>query len=380
MNRWQTAAILGMALGTSVPAGAVEVELDSDALNPSARCGSCHVEIYTMWRRSMHSLAVSDPIFEASFMRAYWETAGEAAPFCLRCHAPAAILSGDLELREAVSREGVTCDFCHSIDAVDLERKDRPFQVVLDGAKRGPLADAESPVHGVVQSKLHESAELCAGCHEYTNEAGVPILSTYTEWKASPQAAEGKSCQHCHMPLEPGETVRPSVRQTERGMINLHNISGMHSSEQVRRAATAKLLSITRDNWNRAVVRVEVANVGSGHSIPTGLPTRKLRLEVVVFAGERAVKRFERVYQKTLVDEHGNEITEDHRAMLDARNLRQDSRLAAGERRVEEFVADEPSGLELSAEMRLHYLYEPQVLTREKISIEIASDDSSDPR
>jgi nitrate/TMAO reductase-like tetraheme cytochrome c subunit len=376
MNRWRKAAILWIALGTSLPAGAVEVQLQQDALNPSARCGSCHVEIYTMWRRSMHSAAWTDPIFEASYMRAYLETAGEAAPVCLRCHAPAATLTGDLEVQKPVSQEGVTCDFCHSIDAVDLERMDRPFDIVLDGAKRGPLADADSPVHGVVKSKLHESAELCAGCHEYTNEAGVPILSTYTEWKASPHAAEGKTCQHCHMPLEPGETVRPGVRETERGMINLHNISGMHSSEQVRRAATAKILSVGRDEWNRAVIRVEVANVGSGHSIPTGLPTRKLRLEVVLFAGGREVQRFERLYQKTLVDEDGLEITEDHRAMLAPRSLRSDSRLAAGERRVEEFVAAVPPEQELRAEMHLRYLYQPKILTRETISIDIASDSS----
>lgn len=380
MNRRQAAAILSICIGSSLPVGAVDVELRTDALNSSARCGSCHVEIYSMWRRSMHSASWSDPIFAASYMRAYWETAGDAAPICLRCHAPAATFSGDLELKEPVSRDGVTCDFCHSIEAVDLERKDQPFRIVLDGAKRGPLGDADSPAHGVVRSNLHQSAELCAGCHEYTNEAGVPVLSTYTEWKASPQAAEGKTCQNCHMPLEPGETVRASVRKIERASINLHDISGMHSIEQVRSAATAKILSVGRDEQNRAVVRVEVANIGSGHSIPTGLPTRKLRLEVVLFAGGREVRRFERLYQKALVDEHGLVITEDHRAMLEARSLRQDSRLEPGERRLEEFVAPAPSGLELGVEMNLRYLYEPKILSRQTISIEIAADHSTDGR
>jgi hypothetical protein len=338
------------------------------------------MDIYSMWRRSMHSRAVLDPIFEASYMQAYLDTAGEAARICLRCHSPTTTLTGDLELREPLSREGVTCDFCHSVAAVDLGQRDRPFRVVLDGAKRGPLADAASPVHGVVKSKLHESAEFCAGCHEYTNDLGIPILSTYTEWKASPQAAEGKTCQHCHMPLQSGETVRAGVRKIDRGSINLHNISGMHSSEQVRAAATAKLLSVERDEHNRAVIRVEVANVGSGHSIPTGLPTRKLRLKVVLFAGGREVRRFERLYQKELLDDSGLLIKEDHRVMLDARILSRDSRLGPGERRLEEFIAPVPPGQELRAEMTLHYLYEPNILTREKLSIEIATDNSPGTR
>jgi hypothetical protein len=379
MIRWQSAAILCVV--TTAPLyGGAEGELQTGTFNASELCGECHEEIHAMWKRSMHSAAFSDPIFQASFMRAYWETRGEAQQVCLRCHAPVAALTDDLTLSNPVSSEGITCDFCHSVVAVNLERNDQPFEIANDGVKRGPLADAESPVHGVAKSKLHESAELCAGCHEWNNKAGVPILTTYSEWKASPQAAEGKTCQHCHMPLTPGETVRSGLTDLPRESINLHNISGMHSVEQVRKAATARIVAIRKRNSNTAVVEVQVANVGSGHSIPTGMPTRRLVLEVVLYAGDREIRRFERVYQKTLVDEFGQLLVEDHRALLEAHRIQDDTRLRPGERRLERFVSIVPQGESIRVEARLHYVYEPRLLTRETIQIEITSDGASSPR
>jgi hypothetical protein len=227
----------------------------------------------------------------------------------------------------------------------------------------------------VARSELHESSELCGGCHEYANENGLLVLSTYTEWKESPQAAEGKTCQHCHMPMMPGETVEPSFR-VRRGGINLHNISGGHSREQVRKAATVKIIGVNRKGPELAEVEVVVANVGSGHCIPTGMPTRKLTLEVLLFLEERRIHRFERRYERVLMDEQGQIIVQDHRAMLEAKTVHQDSRLRPGERRVEKFVAAVPPKGALQARAKLTYVYEPEIFSRVKMSIEMASDRS----
>ena len=347
-------------------------EVQTGVLNESAVCGECHEEIYAMWQRSMHSASLSDPIFQASYMRAYYETQGKAKAICLRCHAPVAFFTNDLDLERPASREGITCDYCHSVVSVDLNRRHQPYEIALDGVKRGPLADAASPAHEVASSELHLSAEFCAGCHEYANDAGLPIFTTYSEWKLSPQAAEGKTCQHCHMPLQKGNTVRPGLG-VDREEINLHNISGGHSPEQIRRAATAKVLRVERQQPTSAVVEIEVANVGSGHSIPTGLPTRKLVLEVVVYVGGRPVRHFKRYYQRTLLDADRKLITEDHRVILDARSVLEDNRLRAGERRLERFVTSVPSRGSLRVEMTLRYLYEPMLLSPEEMSVEITS-------
>ena len=347
--------------------------IESKAFNPSSRCGECHQEIYAMWRRAMHSRATSDPIFEASYNQAYRYTAGKAKEICLRCHAPVAVQTGDLEMLNPISREGVNCDYCHSVVSVDLQKRDQPIKIVLDGVKRGPLRDATSPAHKVARSPLHQSSEFCAGCHEYKNSNGVDVLSTYSEWKASPQAKEGKTCQICHMPLTPGETV-PASLAPPRGNINLHNVTGGHSIEQVKKAAKVRILQVERKAGNAVEIKVEVANNGSGHSIPTGMPTRRLILDVVLFAGGREVTRFQREYQKKLLDKEGKLIIEDYRTVLDAQTVMEDNRLRPGEKRVEQFEAVILPKGPLGVEATLHYLYEPKVLMPQPMSIDMASD------
>jgi len=119
-----------------------------------------------------------------------------------------------------------------------------------------------------------------------------------------------------------------------------------------------------------------VANVGSGHSVPTGLPTRKLVLEVALLVDGKLVRQFERTYQRALLDRQGNRIVDDHRVILEAHTLLEDNRLRPGERRIEQFVTSVPPQGRLSAEMRLRYLYQPQLMMREDMSISIASEKS----
>lgn len=366
-------AVVLALLGGAPAVTAQTVKVKPGALTSSAICAQCHQEIHSMWRRSMHGKSFSDPIFQVSYMRAYLETGGKARRTCLRCHAPAAALTGDLEVADPISREGITCDYCHSISAVDLSRSSGPFEVHLDGIKRGPLGDAHSPAHEVARSPLHESAEFCAGCHEYTTPQGLTVFSTYSEWKASRYAKEGRPCQSCHMPSMPGSTVRADlgVRRRE---INLHNISGGHSADQVRRAASAKILRVERESPDRAVVEVEVANVGSGHAIPTGLPTRKLVLQVLLLVDGREVQHFDRTYQRTLLDREGMRIVDDHRTILEGYKLLDDTRLQPGERRIERFAAPVSTRGRLGAEIHLDYVYRPELLHREQMSISIASE------
>lgn len=368
---WPTLTAV-LTITTALAASKPVEGLSPAELNPSARCGECHEEIYGMWKRSVHGSSYTDPIFAASYMRAYLETGGKAEQICLRCHAPAVALTQDPSRRGDASREGISCDFCHSIVSVDLSKPDQPYEIKIDGVKRGPLGDARSPVHAVARSATHQSSEFCAGCHEYSNADGLPIFTTYSEWRLSPQAGQGKTCQSCHMPWTPGRTVRAGLG-VNRSSINLHNISGMHSSEQVRSAATAKILKVGRENGS-GVIEVEVANVGSGHSIPTGLPTRRIVLEAVLYLDGIEVRRFERNYQRVLLDADGQPISEDHRTVLAARKLKEDTRLRPGEHRHEKFFASVPADGRLEAEVRLRYLYEPELLSREKISIEIVDE------
>jgi hypothetical protein len=88
----------------------------------------------------------------------------------------------------------------------------------------------------------------------------------------------------------------------------------------------------------------------------------------------REARRFERVYQKVLLDASGEIITEDYRAFLDSRKLLQDTRLLPGEHRQEKFVASVPAKGVLQAVVNLRYSYEPLLLSRQPIRIDMAAE------
>jgi hypothetical protein len=378
LKRWFVTFIAIFVLSVSIQFSTAESTdgvIKAGVVNSSESCGSCHAEIYDMWKRSLHAGAVTDPIFDVAYSRAYRQTAGEAKNFCLRCHAPVAVINRDLELRNPNSLEGVTCDFCHSISKVDLDNPENPYKITLDGVKRGPLRDSESPVHAVERAAVFGQAELCAGCHEYANQDGLLIFSTYSEWRISPQAEEGKVCQDCHMPAMRGNTVVPGLG-VSRDVINLHNLSGGHSSEQVRKAVSLRILNLRRTEPTVARLEVEVGNVGSGHYVPTGMPTRKVVLDVDLYVAGKRVVSDQRVYQRVLLDAEGRRIDEDYRVMLDAKKLLSDNRLHPGEIRIERFIMYHvPQEGKLSAKVRLKYSYEPILYSTQQMSIDLHSEE-----
>ena len=83
----------------------------------------------------MHGGSTTDPIFEASYLQAYAEAGEQARNFCFRCHAPGVYLVKSKEARELFKAEGITCDYCHSVVSVDLQKRNQPFTVKLDGIK-----------------------------------------------------------------------------------------------------------------------------------------------------------------------------------------------------------------------------------------------------
>ena len=115
-------------------------------------CGACHKEIYEVWsQHTIHAQSVKDPIFQAGLKQAM-DTHGETIrETCLSCHAPTTNVTKDYALSTALSQEGVTCDFCHSVTDVRLEKRASGFPYVLDVGlvKRGPLADAQGDIHDV---------------------------------------------------------------------------------------------------------------------------------------------------------------------------------------------------------------------------------------
>jgi hypothetical protein len=329
----------------------------------SARiCGECHQAIHAVWQRSTHATSFTNGVFQAAYEAAKKNAGEPKARVCLDCHAPTVRKTQDYAALDPITREGVSCDFCHSIRSISMSGSESLLDMTLGRIKYGPLRYAKSPAHEVIPTDLHRKSEFCAPCHEYRNPHGVAVLETYSEWKASPYAAEGKQCQHCHMPMIPGRTVAPGLPSTLAQGVNLHNISGSHDLEQVRKAVTLEILSIERVGYDRLSVQIAVSNVGSGHCFPTGLPMHRAILELNVSDRGRSVARRDILFEKVLLNARGALINHEDEAFLEARSISRDTRLKPRERRIIPITFRDvvvPEGL---VEATLWYQYDTRVL------------------
>ncbi len=343
--------------------------INAEGYTSSRICGTCHVDIYNSWKTSLHAFSLSDPVFDASYMQAIKESGEEARRLCLRCHAPLTMVNEDYYLREDVTREGVTCDFCHTITEVHLDNPEMPFSVDVGLVKRSTLRRASSPVHDVAYSELHESSDLCGGCHDYASPNGTLIMSTYDEWKRGPYAREGIQCQSCHMARTVGKVVRPGVKVTETEHIHQHNL--ILDADQLRSALAVSIIYAERMSWGISV-EVLVENVGSGHMVPTGMPSREIVLIVSLQDGERTENR-ERRYRKVISDKEDRVLERDFELLLRGWNIVTDNRIGPREKRIERFSFPSPGSGKLRVRATVTYEYVPMVLDQREINIELGT-------
>ncbi|MEE9383675.1 MAG: multiheme c-type cytochrome [Nannocystaceae bacterium] len=292
---------------------------DPKAFASAAVCGACHTQHYAEWRNSGMGRSSALSSFLIDLYQASLDIRGAPAEDieqCLRCHAPLAVMGEDPDyaIEHALSREAVNCDVCHT--AVAAHANDAPAMIEWDpsGPKRGPLPGsldpdvpgvvrALSPHHATQYSPLHESSELCGACHMSlwpTN--GLPIDWTYPEWKRSPYAEKGITCQNCHMPTYTG-VAAPGA--PTRGNLHRHTFRGGGDPELVR--GTAEIGIRVTPHFAGHEVEVEVENTRAGHAFPTGnatAPVVKLIFEAfdhadtLVFSGIRE-------YRLTYIDAEG---------------------------------------------------------------------------
>lgn len=316
-------------------------------------CGACHIDTYESWVRTIHALAAIDPVFVEALERSR-ETGGrEAEKSCLSCHSPTTVLTGDIDLELPVSREGVTCSFCHSVTAVNLASSTGRFTNKPARLTRA-VEGGDMKGHHVEQHNLSMSSEFCAGCHEWTNGYGLNILSTYSEWQASSYAAEKITCQQCHMPKNLGGGGEPEGSKSAQPT-NIHFQMGGHSQDQLVAAARLDVEPVLRDGTIH--LDVDLTNSKAGHKLPTGIPNRKLHLHVDLFDREGLlVDSDEIVFGRVIVDESGNVLEDVTDQFLRGARELSDNRIAPKETRRSRFTFPRPPGEEfILAEVSVIY-------------------------
>lgn len=284
--------------------------VSSERFAKPEQCKSCHSSIYKMWNGSMHSNSWKDPLFQTAAKLASKDTNGLTDKFCLGCHTPVGVISGEAppvdgsKLSE-VATTGVSCDFCHTISDIkgvgNLPAISTPGDV-----KWGPFDDSKSPFHEAAFSERHTSTQFCGLCHNMSHPVnGLPIAGTYTEWLMSPYQAAGTTCQDCHMTppdpptaftANPGKVAAGGKERKHRwthqfvggnAMVPELLDSKMHADLARNRLKAAAEVEITSPAAMAAPglleFKVKVSNVGGGHSLPTGLTEmREMWLDVSV--------------------------------------------------------------------------------------------------
>jgi len=218
------------------PIGEVDPHADvfAETNYPSATtCASCHPKVYWEWAASNHAYASVSPMFHKFEQAVNDLTSGTMGTFCVRCHQQVGTQRGEpreqpLWERSATSREGVTCVTCHRVGQefgkVNGERHISPgssYAPVYNSGK-GTVAglvvgDNEyyrvSTKPGEPGRKIHLGAirfdqinksEFCVSCHQVQVNLGIKLEVVWDQYRDSPAAKKGVTCQECHMGKVPG--------------------------------------------------------------------------------------------------------------------------------------------------------------------------------
>ncbi|MEX0741589.1 MAG: multiheme c-type cytochrome, partial [Phycisphaeraceae bacterium] len=229
----------GKVIAANAPANPTEQEvfdmheelLVKDAYPSARECGVCHPKHYEDWSVSSHAYAQISPVFNAMQGKVSKLTNGTNGDFCIRCHTPVGMNLNEPTFmsnidRHPTSREGVTCIVCHRvpqaygkisgrlaidrgpvIDPVYGPRGDNSVveQLMADGKAH---ADPDAPgrqIHAEAKEFFQiTTSAFCGTCHDVTLVNGFRLEEAFSEFKSSPAAKRGETCQDCHMGKEQG--------------------------------------------------------------------------------------------------------------------------------------------------------------------------------
>src|SRR6185436_18957259 len=211
----------------------------ADKLYPSAKvCGECHPNQYAQWSISSHAYANLSPMFNKFEQTINDLASGTVNSFCVRCHASVGTALGERRDiawwdRSGAAREGITCVTCHRVGEaygkVNGARRITPgdihepvfgpfdttgvLKAIGNARHYGILVSSDQPdkpgyirIHQqAIQSDLLVKSEFCITCHQVQVHPGIKLETVWEEYRNSPAAKKGISCQDCHMSTRPGQ-------------------------------------------------------------------------------------------------------------------------------------------------------------------------------
>ncbi len=236
--------------------------IDKRQIATSGRCLSCHEDITKQWLSSVHQQAASDPTYVTNITLLADKKGISATRYCEGCHAPVALLSGELSpggdhggIEGSIANiEGVSCMSCHGISSLPHLKGVASYE--FTPAQDYLFANSDHPLllrlHDLlvrvkpdqhkqdVGRPLLQDPKICAACHtqfmdkEMNGWGWIKMQDEYSAWLASPfSKQEGHNfsdstvsrCQNCHMPLIASND--PSAN--DEGKVRSHHFPGANT-------------------------------------------------------------------------------------------------------------------------------------------------------
>ncbi len=220
-------------------------------------CGTCHRAQLDDWQGALHSKAVGPGLIgqlleqdDPGFTRS-----------CYKCHAPMIEQHAKIEVGDGnwvdnefyddkLHQAGVGCPVCHV----------RGSRIHGPPPRAGTQPSGNSQPHsGYLASERFQSSEFCAMCHQFPSDwpslNGKLLQNTFEEWKDSPAAKRGQTCQDCHMPGR------------------RHLFRGIHDPAMTRSAFELTTSTTIAAN-GKILANASLKNVGAGHMAPTYVTPR----------------------------------------------------------------------------------------------------------
>jgi nitrate/TMAO reductase-like tetraheme cytochrome c subunit len=194
----------------------------------AATCGTCHPKEYREWSVSQHAYSQLSPVYLSLNNKINQLSNGSNGDFCIRCHNQVGANLGENSFdsnltRHPTSREGITCVVCHRLNK-EYGKVSGRLALVEGGLTEpvfGPIGNKE--MARVLENtheyrvetnpkksgrKIHKEAKqfasisspaFCGTCHDVTLFNGFRLEEAFSEYRTSPAAARGVTCQDCHM-------------------------------------------------------------------------------------------------------------------------------------------------------------------------------------
>jgi hypothetical protein len=282
-----------------------------EQLRDPETCKDCHPIHYREWSSSMHAYAAQDPVFLAMNARGQRETNGELGDFCVKCHAPMAVVDGltrdGLNIAELPDfQRGVSCYFCHNVAGIEGDHN-AMLRLANDTTMRGPIRDpVEQGVHQAEFSEIFDpdnpkSSAMCGGCHDIVTPNGIHLERTLEEYRyglfsksATPGGAAFDSCVGCHMPSQRARAAVAPAGTPER-QVHEHLWPGVDialtdfpNREAMRSAVEDCQLGISVAFFTLEVTPPDLftfqLETGAGHNQPSGsAQDRRMWLEFLAY-------------------------------------------------------------------------------------------------